>query len=217
MCINWNKVGEELIQISNRVDFFHWDILDGSFAPDFTMGSSIINTIREEFPKRGDYHLMVEEPSRLYNSLGFKEGDRVCVHVECSKNLHRDVSKLRELGLSPGVALSPATPLASLDYILDDIDRILILTVNPGYHSQPLVKQAISKIRDLSTILSETGQERISIIADGNVNLNTIPSMFKSGAREFVLGKSGLFYGDIIKNIDSLEQMLINLSTKDSK
>ncbi len=217
MCVNWTNVSDDLSILNEYVEYFHWDILDGSFAPDFTMGSSIINSIREVFPQKGDYHLMVEEPARLYNSLGFSKGDRVCIHVECSKNLHRDISKLRELGLSPGVALSPATPLASLDYILEDIDRILILTVNPGYHSQPLVKQAISKIKDLSSILYETGQQRISIIADGNVNLSTIPLMYKSGAREFVLGKSGLFYGDISENITNIYNTLDTLSLSKEK
>ena len=154
---------------------------------------------------------MIEEPSRLYNSFDLKEGDRVCIHAECSKNLHRDIMRLKDLGISPGVALSPATPLAMLDYILDEIDRVLILTVNPGFHSQPLVKQAIVKIKNLQKILEESGQDHIKIIADGNVNLKTIPEMYKNGAREFVLGKSGLFKGDIKKNFDEIVSLIKNM------
>ena len=208
MCVNWLNVQCDLNLISPLVEYFHWDLVDGNFAPDFTMGSAIIKTLREKYLHKGDYHFMIDEPSRLYNSFDFKEGDRVCIHAECSKNLHRDITRLKDLGISPGVALSPATPLAMLDYILDEIDRVLILTVDPGFHSQPLVKQAILKIKHLSKILEDSGQTNIRIIADGNVNLKTIPDMYQNGAREFVLGKSGLFNGDILKNYNNILNLL---------
>ena len=208
MCVNWLNAQCDLNLISPLVDYFHWDLVDGNFAPDFTMGSAIIKTLRKKYLHKGDYHFMIEEPSRLYNSFDFKEGDRVCIHAECSKNLHRDITRLKDLGLSPGVALSPATPLAMLDYILDEIDRVLILTVDPGFHSQPLVKQAIVKIKHLSKILEESGQTKIQIIADGNVNLKTIPDMYQNGAREFVLGKSGLFNGDILNNYNNIVNLI---------
>ncbi len=210
MCVNWLNAQCDLNIISPFVEYFHWDLVDGNFAPDFTMGSAIIKTIRQKYLHKGDYHFMIDEPSRLYNAFDFQAGDRLCIHAECSKNLHRDITRLKDLGLSPGVALSPATPLAMLDYILDEIDRVLILTVNPGFHSQPLVKQAIVKIKHLSKILEESGQNKIQIIADGNVNLKTIPDMYKNGAREFVLGKSGLFNGDILKNYNDIVNLINN-------
>ena len=178
------------------------------------MGSSIINTIREKYPHKGDFHLMIDEPSRLFSSFNLQEGDRAYVHVECSKNLHRDIIRLKELGVSPGVALSPATPLSTLDYILDDIDRVLLLTVNPGFHSQPIVKQAINKIKKLSTILDETGSTSIKIVVDGHVNINTIPEMYEKGAREFVLGKSGLFGKNIKENLDLVLNLMEKLVNK---
>ena len=214
MCVNWLNAQFDLNLIAPLVDYFHWDLVDGNFAPDFTMGSSIIKIFREKYFHKGDYHLMIDEPSRLYNSFDFREGDRVCIHAECSKNLHRDIMRLKDLGLSPGVALSPATPLAMLDYILDEIDRVLILTVNPGFHSQPLVKQAITKIKHLSKILEESGQDRITITADGHVNLSTIPDLYKNGAREFVLGKSGLFKGDILSNFNEIIDLLKKIEKK---
>ena len=139
---------------------------------------------------------MIDEPSRLFSSFNLQEGDRVCIHVECCKNLHRDIVRLKDIGVSPGVALSPATPLSTLDYILDDIDRVLLLTVDPGFHSQPVVKQAINKIKKLSLIFEETASD-IKIVVDGHVNNKTIPEMYEKGAREFVLGRSGLFGKDI--------------------
>ncbi len=211
MCINWLNAKSDLDIIANEISFFHWDLVDGCFAPDFTMGSSIINTLREEYPHKGDFHLMIDEPSRLFSSFNLQEGDRVYIHVECCKNLHRDISRLKDLGVSPGVALSPATPLSTLDYILDDIDRVLLLTVNPGFHSQPIIKQAIKKIKKLSIILEETGSDLVSIVVDGHVNLKTIPEMYKNGAREFVLGKSGLFGNNTKKNLDQTIDLLKSL------
>ena len=215
MCINWLNAKADLDIISDKSSFFHWDLVDGCFAPDFTMGSSIINTFREEYPHKGDFHLMIDEPSRLFSSFNLQEGDRVYIHVECCKNLHRDISRLKDLGVSPGVALSPATPLSTLDYILDDIDRVLLLTVNPGFHSQPIVKQVINKIKKLSMILEETGSDLVNIVVDGHVNLNTIPEMYKNGAREFVLGKSGLFGNNTKKNLDLTINLLESLKGED--
>lgn len=214
MCIDWLNAKKDLDLIADKISYFHWDIVDGSFAPDFTMGSSIINTIREQYPHKGDFHLMIDEPSRLFSSFNLQEGDRAYIHVECSKNLHRDIIRLKELGVSPGVALSPATPLSTLEYILDDVDRVLLLTVNPGFHSQPIVKQAINKIKKLSTILDETGSTSIKIVVDGHVNINTIPEMYEKGAREFVLGKSGLFGKNIKENLDLILNLMEKLVNK---
>ncbi len=211
MCINWLEAKKDLDVLSTATEYFHWDLVDGQFAPDFTMGSSIIKTFREMYNNKGDYHLMIEEPARLFNSLNFKEGDRVCIHVECCKNLHRDITRLKEIGVSPGVALSPATPLSTLEYILDEIDRVLLLTVNPGYHSQPIVKQVINKVKNLNLLLEETGYYNVSIVADGHVNLNTIPDLFNNGAREFVMGKSGLFKGELTTNLTNVVNLLNNL------
>ena len=212
MCVNWLNVKKDLDIISNKTSYFHWDLVDGCFAPDFTMGSSIINTIRERYPQKGDFHFMIDEPSRLYSSFNLQEGDRVCIHVECSKNLHQDITRLKDLGVSPGVALSPATPLSTLDYILEDIDRVLLLTVNPGFHSQPIVKQALTKIHKLSMILEETSTDKVSLVVDGHVNLKTIPEMYRKGAREFVLGKSGLFGNNTKKKLDLTIELLESLS-----
>ena len=214
MCLNWLNAKDDLDLISTKTSYFHWDLVDGCFAPDFTMGSSIINTIRAEYPQKGDFHLMIDEPSRLFSSFNLQEGDRVCIHVECCKNLHRDITRLKDLGVSPGVALSPATPLNSLDYILDDIDRVLLLTVDPGYHSQPIITQAINKIKNLSSILNETGSDSVNIVVDGHVNVKTIPDMFDKGAREFVLGRSGLFGKNIEKNLNSTIELLKKLVNK---
>jgi len=197
MCVDWLNAGEQLIQIENNgIDYLHLDIIDGNFAPDFTMGSSIIDVFRENSTLPSDYHLMVEEPGRLFESFSISPNDNYTIHQESSRNLHRNLISIRSMGANVGVALSPATPLTSLEYIIEDIDLVLIMTVNPGYKGQPLVPQAIRKIRDLKKMIKDLELD-IKISVDGNVNPNTIPEMVSAGADILVLGSSSLFRKDI--------------------
>ena len=193
MCFNWKNVGNELIElIDNEIDYLHFDFIDGVFAPDFGLGTSIVNSIRDEVLIPADYHLMVENPSRIFDTLLLKEGDLVTIHQEASKNLHRDLISLRKLGVQVGVAINPGTHINSLDYVLEELDHILIMTVNPGFKGQPLVKQSINKISDLKSKLNAL-QLSPRIGVDGNVNMQTAPEMIKNGANLLVGGSSGLF------------------------
>ena len=197
MCVDWLNAGEQLTQIENNgIDYLHLDIIDGNFAPDFTMGSSIIDVFRENSTLSSDYHLMVEEPARMFESFNISPNDNYTIHQESSRNLHRNLISIRQMGANVGVALSPATPLTSLEYIIEDIDLVLIMTVNPGYKGQPLVPQAIRKIRDLKKMIKDLELD-IKISVDGNVNPNTIPDMVSAGADILVLGSSSLFRKDI--------------------
>jgi len=139
---------------------------------------------------------MVEEPGRLFESFSISPNDNYTIHQESSRNLHRNLISIRSMGANVGVALSPATPLTSLEYIIEDIDLVLIMTVNPGYKGQPLVPQAIRKIRDLKKMIKDLELD-IKISVDGNVNPNTIPEMVSAGADILVLGSSSLFRKDI--------------------
>ena len=208
MCVDWLNAGKQLVQIENNgIDYLHVDIIDGNFAPDFTMGSSIIDIFRDNSTLPSDYHLMVEEPSRLFESFSVSPNDNYTIHQESSRNLHRNLISIRNMGAKVGVALSPATPLTSLEYIIEDIDLVLIMTVNPGYKGQPLVPQAIRKIRDLKKMIKDLELE-IKISVDGNVNPNTIPDMVSAGADILVLGSSSLFRKDI-----SIPEALVEIHT----
>jgi ribulose-phosphate 3-epimerase len=193
MCIDWLHAADQLNAIENAgIDYLHFDIVDGLFAPDFTMGSSIINKFRKASSLRSDYHLMVEEPFRLFESFEFDKSGFFTIHQESSRNLHRDLVKIRQKGAKVGVALSPATPLETLEYIIEDVDMVLIMTVNPGFKGQPIVPQVIRKIRKLSEMI-KTSNLDVRISVDGNVNAKTVPDMVAAGADLLVLGSSGLF------------------------
>jgi ribulose-phosphate 3-epimerase len=147
MCINWLNAEAQLREIEKcGIDFLHYDIIDGNFAPDFTMGSSMIDLFKKNTTLKSDYHLMVEEPSRIFDMFESEEDATFYIHQECSRNLHRDLIKIRQKGFKVGVSLCPATPLETLEYIIEDIDSVMLMTVNPGYKGQPLVPQTIKKL-----------------------------------------------------------------------
>ncbi|MBH10760.1 MAG: ribulose-phosphate 3-epimerase [Candidatus Marinimicrobia bacterium] len=197
MCVDWLNAGQQLKEIQdNDIDYLHIDIIDGNFAPDFTMGSSIIDVFRDNSNLPSDYHLMVEEPDRMFDSFSISKNDNYTIHQESSRNLHRNLISIRRMEANVGVALSPATPLTSLEYIIEDIDLVLIMTVNPGYKGQPLVPKAIRKIKDLRKMINDL-ELNIKISVDGNVNPETIPDMVAAGADILVLGSSSLFKKDI--------------------
>lgn len=197
MCINWLEAGHDLDALErNKIDYLHWDIIDGSFAPDFTMGSSIINTFREKTNIRSDYHLMVDEPSRIFDMLNISSGDIVTIHQECSRNLHRDLISLRRRGCLVGIAICPGTSLETLEYVIEDADIILVMTVNPGFKGQKLVTQTLRKIERLKKLIYDL-KLNIKIEVDGNVCPQFIPEMVSAGADILVGGSSGLFRKDI--------------------
>ena len=197
MCIDWLHAARQLKTLEEQeIDYLHWDVIDGRFAPDFTMGSSIINKFRENSTLSSDYHLMVEEPSPLFDHFSITPGDIFTIHQECCRNLHRDLVNLRRRGAQVGVALNPGTSLEVLDYLIEDVDVVLVMSVNPGFMGQNLVPQTLRKIEKLREWINDMRLDA-KIAVDGNVNYENIPKMVAAGADILVGGSSGLFRNDI--------------------
>lgn len=214
MCIDWLNAGNQLSTLEkHKIDFLHWDVIDGRFAPDFTMGSSIINSFRANTTIQSDYHIMVEEPSNIIESFECTPGDMLTIHQECSRNLHRDLVKIRRCGFKVGVAINPGTSLVTLDYVLEETDVVIVMTVNPGYKGQELVPQCIRKVEELKTIITDMKLDT-KITVDGNVSYDNIPHMVAAGADILVGGSSGLFVENrdledsIMKMRDSINEGL---------
>jgi ribulose-phosphate 3-epimerase len=196
MCFDWKNVGFQLRELEEaQIDYLHFDLIDGVFAPDFGFGSSVINSIRETCSIPAEYHLMVENPSRILSTLQIRSEDIITIHQEACKNLHRDILQIKRLGAKAGVALNPGTHVNTLDYVIEELDHALIMTVNPGFKGQDLVNSAVAKILDLNKMV-ESLDLNISIGVDGNVNPSTIPAMVRNGANYLVGGSSGLFVPD---------------------
>ena len=205
MCANWLQIGKEIDELKKiGIDYIHYDVIDGNYASDFTMGSSIIDVIKNYTDLKSHYHLMVEEPMRIFDRFVLKKDDIFTIHQETSKNLHKDIIQVKNF-CNVAIALSPATPLENLEYILEDIDNVLILTVNPGFMSQKFIPQIIKKIDKLKNLINKLNL-KITITVDGNVGPKTIPDFVKNGADILVLGTSGLFRKDV-----SLKEAIENI------
>jgi len=214
MCVDWLNLSQQLKDLEkNEIDFLHIDVIDGYFAPDFTMGSSIINLVRNNSSIKSDFHIMADEPSRLFNSFDVSKNDYYTIHQEACRNLHRDIVYIKKNMSKVGVALSPGTSTETLEYLLEEIDMVILMTVNPGYMGQQLVPQVLKKVEKVRNLKEKYGLN-FKISVDGNVNLENIPNMIKSGADTLVLGSSGLFRKDrsIEQSVDLIKEKIDKLN-----
>ena len=214
MCVDWLNLYQQLKDLEkNEIDFLHIDVIDGYFAPDFTMGSSIINLVRNNSSIKSDFHMMADEPSRLFNSFDVSKNDYYTIHQEACRNLHRDIVYIKKNMSKVGVALSPGTSTETLEYLLEEIDMVILMTVNPGYMGQQLVPQVLKKVEKVRNLKEKYGLN-FKISVDGNVNLENIPNMIKSGADTLVLGSSGLFRKDrsIKQSVNLIKEKIDKLS-----
>ncbi|TBL77664.1 ribulose-phosphate 3-epimerase [Paenibacillus thalictri] len=193
MCADWGNLQENMEMLERGgVDFYHFDIMDGSFVPNFTMGPDLLKALRPYSGKAFDIHLMVQEPERYIGMFAEAGADWITVHAESKVHLQRALQYIRKLGLKAGVALNPSTPLSALDYVLDDLDHVCLMTVNPGFAGQAFIPSMYRKIEDLRKVIDASGAP-IDIQVDGNIGYNTIPKVIECGASMLVCGTSSLF------------------------
>lgn len=176
-----------------EVHFLHFDVMDARFTPNMPMGLAVLEQLRERTRLPFDVHLMVEDNDFFVRRLLHAGVEFISVHAETALHLDRTLSLIREGGARAGIALNPATPLDRLEYVLDKLDFVLIMTVNPGFAGQKLVPAALRKIADCRRYLHERGYTHIPIQVDGNVSFANIPKMVEAGADILVLGSSSLY------------------------
>lgn len=194
MCVDFRKL-EESVRALERAgtDYLHFAVMDGHFVPNFTLGPDFIRCVREMTSIPFDFHLMVERPESLLSVFDIREGDIVSVHQEASVHLQRTLQHIRDKGARPSVALNPATPLYAVDEVLDDLELVLVMTVNPGFAGQKLVPSTLRKIAGLKERLTASGRPDIEIEVDGNVSWDNALKMRQAGADIFVAGTSSIF------------------------
>jgi ribulose-phosphate 3-epimerase len=197
MCADFLRLGEAVKELeASGADYLHFDIMDGHFVPNFTMGPDILKSIRGETDIPFDTHLMVYEPERYIETFIQAGSDLVVIHVEACGHPHRTINLIKENGARAGVAINPATPLSALDYLLDEVYMVLIMAVDPGFAGQIMIPSAIGKIRQLKQKITESGLD-VKIQVDGNVSFQNAPRMVLAGADILVAGSSSVFRKDM--------------------
>ena len=197
MCADFLHLGRVVRELeASGTDFLHFDIMDGHFVPNFTMGPDILKSIRGETDIPFDTHLMVYEPERYIETFIQAGSDLVVIHVEACRHLHRTIDLIRGNGAQAGVAINPATPLAALDYLLDEVDVVLVMAVDPGFVGQVMIPSAIGKIRRLKQKIDEA-RLGVQIQVDGNVSFENAPKIVLAGADILVAGTSSVFRRDM--------------------
>lgn len=192
-------LGEEIKKIELAgADFIHLDVMDGMYVPNITFGPPVIQKIRKTTSLPFDVHLMIDRPERYIEDFVNAGADIITVHEEATIHLHRTIQLIKSFGIKSGISLNPATPLSHIEYILDDIDLILIMTVNPGFGGQSFIPSMKEKIKAARKMIDNRGLD-IILQVDGGIKLDNAKDMINLGADVLVVG-SGIFEADDIEN-----------------
>lgn len=197
------KLGADVKEAADAgAQWVHIDVMDGMFVPNISLGFPVIKSLRKVSDKFFDVHLMIEEPGRYIDEFASAGADMITIHPESTKHLHRVIQQVKAKGLNVGVSLNPATPLSILDHVLEELDMVLIMTVNPGYGGQAYIPAMDQKIRDLRKLITDRGLD-IDIEVDGGISAENIAHVKECGANVFVAG-SAVYNGDITMNVKNI-------------
>ena len=200
LAADFSALGENIKKAEEAgATYLHLDVMDGSFVPSISFGMPVITSLRGKSSMVFDVHLMIDEPIRYLEDFAKAGADLITVHAESCKHLHRTVTAVKELGKKVGVALNPSTPLSVLEYVLPELDMVLIMSVNPGFGGQKFIPSTMQKLRDLKEMIKSRGLT-IDIEVDGGVTMDNVSEIMEAGANVLVAGTS-VFRGDIEQNV----------------
>lgn len=202
---DFNRLGGEITEVEKAgADLIHVDVMDGHFVPNITIGPLVVNAAANIAKKPLDVHLMIADPDKYIDSFAKAGADWITVHVEACTHLHRTVARIKELGKKAGVVLNPATSLATLDYILEDVEVVMLMSVNPGFGGQKFIPSTLAKIWQLRQRIDAFGLD-VDIEVDGGISPDTIADVAEAGANVFVAGSAVYGSRDYKETIDALK------------
>ncbi|MGN7478644.1 ribulose-phosphate 3-epimerase [Solibacillus silvestris] len=206
LAADFAKLGEEVKEVEAAgAELIHIDVMDGHFVPNISFGAIALEAIRPHSALPMDVHLMIENPDQYIEQFAKAGADYITVHVEACRHLHRTIQLIRSYGVKPGVVLNPHTPIESIQHVLEDVDMVLFMTVNPGFGGQKFIESVVPKVEALSKIIKERGLT-IDIEIDGGINAETIVPCAKAGATIFVAGSAIYSKEDRAKALQEIKQ-----------
>lgn len=205
---DFTRLGEQIALVDKAgADYIHLDVMDGQFVPNISFGMPVIEAVRKVTDKPLDVHLMIEEPIRYLQDFKNAGADMITVHAESCKHLHRTICRIRELDMKAGVALNPATSVSILNYIFDEIDLALVMSVNPGFGGQTFIPAMLDKIKRIHKIADDKGLVNLEIEVDGGITLNNVAAVVDAGADVIVAG-SAVFQGNPEQNVKEFKKRM---------
>lgn len=211
LAADFRCLGEQIAAVDRAgADGIHIDVMDGRFVPNITLGPFIVEAARQSTNLPLDVHLMIVEPERYLNDFAQAGADIISVHQEACPHLHRTIQHIKQLDKKAGLVLNPGTPLSTLEDILDDVDQILIMSVNPGFGGQSFIKTSVDKVRRLRRLLTDRGSQA-ELEIDGGIDPSTAPHVVSAGATMLVAG-SAVFRapGGAAEGVRSLRESIRN-------
>ena len=194
---DFSRLGEQTASIERAgAHLIHVDVMDGHFVPNISFGSAVMKSLLGKTELPFDVHLMIENPDKYAGDFVTPNTEFITVHQEACTHLHRSIQNIKSLGVKAGVALNPATHLGTLDYVIDDVDMILVMSVNPGFGGQKFIPKTLEKVRELAEIRAEEGLD-FEIEIDGGITLDNVKEVMDAGVSVVVAGSSVFGASDI--------------------
>ena len=207
LAADFSILGEQIKKVESAgAEYLHIDVMDGSFVPSISFGLPLISSIRKSTGLTFDVHLMVTEPERFVDQFADAGANILTVHQEACTHLNRTLKHIKERGVKTGVALNPATDISTLKYVLNYVDMILVMSVNPGFGGQEFIPETLEKLKDVKNMVKASGRD-IDIEVDGGITPKNVDTMLKAGANVIVSGSS-VFRGNITDNVKNFLEIL---------